>query len=645
MKKIINRERWIIGAILLIAALHGIVYVFIMPPWQHYDETNHFEYARLIAQTGSIPGAKDADLDLRREIVQSMMRHQFYDGMGWFPDPNNDQQMTWIGDHSQLGIQPLYYLVASIPVRFLLAKPIEVQLYAARLVSVLLFFLVVLSAWGIAVECLPGRRVWQSLLPLAVALHPGLLDSMSSVNSDVGAVTLFSIFLWGCVRLLRRGFQWKAVLVTAIIVVLCFFTKETVYLAAPLFLLALLFSIVRGSPQRVLWIGLFSAGLLALGLVLTWGEPASWYRSSLQEENYRARSDQAVAGEYVFQLYTAADVSPTWMPPFYQPLPQPDFTPGGELTFTLGAWMWSDVPTEFRSLELRAGSQVKQVAVNLSQEPQFVALTAKISTAGMYPLRVAIGRTVKTQAIGATIYYDGLVLVWGERPVDDPPQFDGPDASSGVWGGEPFENLIRNASAEQGGPRFRNVLERYGARFMPEGMNISLLLPAFYDWQGMAFYYQLTILRLSRTFWGYFGWGHFPLLGHKPYRLLGWISMLMVAASLVWAVQQIRLNRKRICWSLVLFLSLALASIWGSAIFRSVMYTGTSHLYISVARYTFPVIIPTLLVLQAGWFFLISTCWERYKNFWQKILPLMLWVIFYLILIGVSVATIVRYYA
>ena len=36
--------------LLLVGLVHGLIYVFLVPPWQHYDEFNHFQYRLSIRQ-------------------------------------------------------------------------------------------------------------------------------------------------------------------------------------------------------------------------------------------------------------------------------------------------------------------------------------------------------------------------------------------------------------------------------------------------------------------------------------------------------------------------------------------------------------------------------------------------------------------
>ena len=84
-------ELFQLGLILLVALLHGIFYIFLMPPWQHYDEPNHFEHVWLAASLGRPATQEDYDLEMSRAVIVSMVRNHFYKDIGpnsaW-GDPN-----------------------------------------------------------------------------------------------------------------------------------------------------------------------------------------------------------------------------------------------------------------------------------------------------------------------------------------------------------------------------------------------------------------------------------------------------------------------------------------------------------------------------------------------------------------------------
>ena len=192
---------WLV-AILLLGLVHGLLYVFLMPPWQHYDEPNHFEYVWLIANRPGLPKPSDYDPDMRRQVAASMLEHGFYRDLGYRPDLN--EEAVSIG-YTQLDDPPLYYLLASLPVRLLHGQSVTLQLYAARLVSLCLYLAVILIGWGLMGEFVVAGHPLRWMVPITLALLPGFTDLMTAVNNAVGAVAVFSLFLWASVRLLRRG--------------------------------------------------------------------------------------------------------------------------------------------------------------------------------------------------------------------------------------------------------------------------------------------------------------------------------------------------------------------------------------------------------------------------------------------------------
>ena len=74
-----HNEYIVLIAILLLAFVNGLLYIVIVPPWQHYDEPNHFEYVWLLAERGGFPKPGDYDSGMRRDVAQSMVEHGFFD--------------------------------------------------------------------------------------------------------------------------------------------------------------------------------------------------------------------------------------------------------------------------------------------------------------------------------------------------------------------------------------------------------------------------------------------------------------------------------------------------------------------------------------------------------------------------------------
>ena len=93
-------------------------------------------------------------------------------------------------------------------------------------------------------------------------------------------------------------------------------------------------------------------------------------------------------------------------------------------------------------------------------------------------------------------------------------------------------------------------------------------------------------------------------------------------------------------WNIVLFLGVAFAGILGQTILRGIQSLyGT--VFIPGARYTYPVIIPFMLVLNAGWLeiahFLERWHLPRHARFW-------VYALFFLILDMASLWSVFYYY-
>ncbi len=84
-------------AVLLIAAIHGTLYLTLVPPWAHYDEPTHFEYAWLIANRLRLPKRDDVDRGLRQEVAASMLEHGFYRDLDHEPEFFAQESSIWIG--------------------------------------------------------------------------------------------------------------------------------------------------------------------------------------------------------------------------------------------------------------------------------------------------------------------------------------------------------------------------------------------------------------------------------------------------------------------------------------------------------------------------------------------------------------------
>lgn len=591
-----HRERFLLGLILLVAALNGLLHVFRVPPWQHYDEPGHYEYVWLLVNRGRIPARGEHDQAMRREVLGTMIEHDFFRSLG--PPPNLLQQgePLWI-PFPQTGDRPFYYLLTALVVRPLRHTDMITQLYAARLASLALYLVSILLAYALVGELVPSGHHLRLAVPAFTALLPAYTDLMTAVNNDVGAVVVFTLFLWGGVRLLVRGVSPARLVWVVGAAALCLWTKNTVAVALPLLgLLLVMVLLRRGWSWRRLLL-LPAIGLAALPLFFSWGDAAYWYRLTDQPLSLRQRVEGAPLGQHALALELDADRPGRQVINFV--LPEQVEALRGQ-TVTLGAWMWASQPVTVRSPRL-GGANANWPNVELGTAPAFYAFTATVAPDARSVHIVLQPLADRNLEAPVTVYYDGLVLAGGERPADEPPRFDDPNGRTGTWGGRPFVNPIRNPSAEQGWPWVRPWVVRAIGRFVsPIPLGPFDTLNALLDWERTGRVHGMTARRLLESFWAVFGWGG-VMVDRWWYRVLTWVTWLGLSGALVRLGRLMRGGTPPGPRWAVLFLGTAGLLVWGVVFLRPLPLYPWNPLFIPVARYAYPAIVPAALALVAGW--------------------------------------------
>jgi hypothetical protein len=589
-----SSEYLALGLVLFITFLNGLIFLFLVPPWQHYDEPSNFEYAWLIANRPGWPQLGDYDATMRRQVAASMIEYGFF-SKGSEPDLETMEDPVWIGT-SQIEDKPFTYWVTSLPLRLFRSASITNQLYLGRFVSLIFYLLTIVAAWGIMREITPRGSSLRWLFPTLLAIMPNLSNIMTSLNSDAGAVALFSLFLWGSIRLIQRGFSALGFAFVAGLAALCLFTKITVYLAVPLLVLVLLFTLLRDERRKWSWILLGSSVLIGSVFVFTFGDAAYWYRSINQSGATRALSQQSVLGNYVIELIPNANVYPPWHKPLFQPLLIPDLVSLRGKPVTLGAWIWATDPDGSAEITFSDGINVVSKKFQLSTEPTYFILTASVAENSIRAW-VLLDSSSSEDRADIKVYFDGVVLTEGNMPADEAPVFTDDFAYLGIWGGKQFTNLVRNGSGEFRTLHLRPWFDRLWSRFMPNYSGPSFNLHYLLDYKAIHWHYRMTAYRLFTTFWGQFGWGNVPLrLGPRPYFLLGVFTGL---AGIGAGIKVLR-DWKKLPWESLFLLGISFFVIWVMAVLRGTSHLSVTWLYLPVARYAFPAIIPTMLFITVG---------------------------------------------
>jgi hypothetical protein len=579
-----------VGLWILVGLIHGLIYVFLIPPWQHYDEPGHFEYAWLIANQPGRPAPGEYNQAMRREVAASMIETGFFKETDSLPNLVSIYEPVWIGI-SQTDDSPLYYWIVSLPLRLVSGSDVALQLTLGRLVSLLFYLGIIAAAYGITVELTTEKHPLRWMVPAAAALLPGFTDLMTAFNNDAGAALFFSLYLWAGVRLIQKGFSWKRAAAAVILALLSAFTKNTAAAALLLLPIPVLFSILRGERQRWAWLGMGAAALIILLTFFRWDEARQWYRSTPHIESTRVRHPGAPYPPFAFELTNSGQAP---LDPVIQLVPADDMKPLQGKMFSLGAWIWADEVMQINAPVLRYRDASFGKAIEVSTEPEFYAFSA-VLPAEYASAQIILLPWGATPGKETRVYYDGIVLAEGERPDDAPPVFYDREGQQGEWGGERFANLARNGSANRGWLRMRPELEKRLDSFFPD--KPSYIFAALGDLHGSAWYHTNTGRYLFHTFWGMFGWGNVPLYGFHPYRILGLFTGLgLIGAAVITARKWNTLPLPAL-----LLLALSAATIWFFAWFRGISSI-TWIIFIPSARYAYPAFIATVLPLAAGWY-------------------------------------------
>ncbi|MBC8077203.1 MAG: hypothetical protein H7Y32_14090, partial [Chloroflexales bacterium] len=196
-------ERRIVAALFVLWLAHLLAYVWSVPPWQHYDEPTHFEYAALIRELGRVPTFDEQLPALRRAIAASMLEAGFYQRRDIpLASINLDSPTLALGVNER-GVPPAYYALVALATLPFRTWPIVAQLYVGRLVSVALALCLFAAAYALL---LLATRDWQLRCGAlgALALQPALADNMSALSSDSLAALAAALLLLAGAWFVRR---------------------------------------------------------------------------------------------------------------------------------------------------------------------------------------------------------------------------------------------------------------------------------------------------------------------------------------------------------------------------------------------------------------------------------------------------------
>ncbi len=259
-----NRVLWLLLVAVLVKSLF---FMFMVPPWLGNDEPNHFAYVYVLSGRDEQPGAE-------ARILESLARSNYWK-LAEMPAPPEGVTafaQTSLMQHSEdfIGTRsPLYYWVASLPIRLFAPATIEGALYWARGVSAVLSLITVFLVWRSA-TLLFGPGAVALLSGVIAGFHPQFSYLSAMVNSDVLAILLFSAVFYCClVMISMREVSARRLAALFVLLGLSLLVKRHAVILFPLAFAAVILA-ARSARMAVkggaLFIAVAAAALLSLEL-------------------------------------------------------------------------------------------------------------------------------------------------------------------------------------------------------------------------------------------------------------------------------------------------------------------------------------------------------------------------------------------
>lgn len=564
-------DRMLVAGLFGVALLQTAVYLWLIPPWWHYDEAGHFEYVWILATYGRLPPYDD--------IAASI------------PIPGAD------GD--ALGHPPFYYLLLSLPIRLVLHADPVIQLSVARALSASLLPATILVAFGVIRDLTPPGHALRVALPLSLALLPPFADVMTGVTNDAPVVFCGALFAWGAVRFIRYGSTVGRLALLLGPAALAALFKNTGIVLVALAPLIVAVQLWRQHGIRRRWL-VAVAGVLLLGLPLIFSvnEPAFWMRWNPNDSGQAFRTTLP-DGTQVLRITPMEPYGPSTTFLANRILP-PHLAELRGKPVTIGAWVWANQPTRMALPGLQA--QLTNVAepqllgesAEVGTRPQFVAWTT-IVPADTAHLFVVVQAPPNTASADLAWYVQDIVLAPGEFPGNAPPTFADPAHRSGTWKGLPFENLVRNATLTQEGlalnPRLGAQLPIMIVRRAPLRTVASMLDTAY----SMPLLVNTIMPEVIYSFFARFAWFHAILPGMGWYPFFGSMALFALLGCISTLVRPPDPHLRPI----LLALGLIGAGVWSAMLFQQ-YDPGIPAFIVPFPRYGYPAIVPTMLALLGG---------------------------------------------
>lgn len=589
-KSLIKNE---IFLILLLAAINGMIFWLVVPPWWHYDEPGHFEYAWLLANHPDALKTGEVDQSFRAELGKSLEQFNWYSIRNYKPSPSSSQPI-WIGASQYIDL-PGYYFLLSLPLRLVRGTSITFQYNVCRLISFLLYLATVFLSWKITKRLFSPENPLIWIIPCFLSILPGFVDIMTSVSNDVAAVFSFTLLLYSLIQILTSKFKFADYLLLGLSLICCYYSKNIDWLGFVLVPFVLLFKIIPKPFHKVL---LYLGGVFILAFCLLgfdFNGAADWFSTKSSDAQTIITAPTAVSGKKILSETYTPDHSNGR---FGQCLPMSILSPLQNQQITYGAWIWGDQEAEIQSPYLNfpvgwnAVTTPTQI-IKITGQPQFYSFNAFV------PENAAMGCFIVHPANGemrpVNVYYDGAILVQGTFS-KSPPRVD-PSTESIIWDNQKISNLLSNSSFEQTRLQVKPWVEKIGEKVPYIADNVSFLVSMITIPKSFGWYFSSAGNMIFRTFWGDIAGDKVILPGRYTYSLI----FVVVLIGMIGFLTKAWKARKKLPIDIAVILALSVMLMVGATMVRGISSVLDSTSFPAWARYFMPAITPIAMILCIGW--------------------------------------------
>lgn len=226
--------------LLSIALIRGCIYLALVPPWQAPDENGHFEHAWLIAYLKRLSVADQTSILFERELVASLYEWRYGEYIG---RPLPDRMPAYLselppnifalGSRSAVERFSLSYVWAAAFIWPVLHQDLLVQLYIARLSSVILNIGIIWLSWLIFKTLLPGHSSAVAAMTAFVVFLPQHTYINASVGDGPLAEWAACLVLYGWLRSLLHC-HWHYLFLVVLGTLIGLWSKRTTAFLIPL---------------------------------------------------------------------------------------------------------------------------------------------------------------------------------------------------------------------------------------------------------------------------------------------------------------------------------------------------------------------------------------------------------------------------